>query len=98
MNMQALMQQAQKMQRDITKKKDELNKKTFVGTSELVEVVFTGDKKIVSTTIKQSGLDDSDKEILQDMFVIAVNDAMKKIDKETESMLGAYGSQLNGLM
>ena len=34
MNMQALMQQAQKMQRDITKKKDELNKKTFVGTSE----------------------------------------------------------------
>lgn len=98
MNMQALMQQAQKMQRDITKKKDELNKKTFVGTSELVEVVFTGDKKIVSTTIKQDGLDDSDKEILQDMFVIAVNDAMKKIDKETESMLGAYGSQLNGLM
>lgn len=96
--MQALMQQAQKMQRDITKKKDELNKKTFVGTSELVEVVFTGDKKIVSTTIKQDGLDDSDKEILQDMFVIAVNDAMKKIDKETESMLGAYGSQLNGLM
>lgn len=96
--MQALMQQAQKMQRDITKKKDELNKKTFVGISELVEVVFTGDKKIVSTTIKQDGLDDSDKEILQDMFVIAVNDAMKKIDKETESMLGAYGSQLNGLM
>ena len=92
MNMQAL------MQRDITKKKDELNKKTFVGISELVEVVFTGDKKIVSTTIKQDGLDDSDKEILQDMFVIAVNDAMKKIDKETESMLGAYGSQLNGLM
>lgn len=96
--MQALMQQAQKMQRDITKKKNELNKKTFVGISELVEVVFTGDKKIVSTTIKQDGLDDSDKEILQDMFVIAVNDAMKKIDKETESMLGAYGSQLNGLM
>lgn len=98
MNMQALMQQAQKMQRDITKKKEELNKKTFVGTSELVEVVFSGDKKLVSVTIKQDGLDDSDKEILQDMFVIAVNDAMGKIDKETDSMLGAYGSQLNGLM
>ena len=48
MNMQALMQQAQKMQRDITKKKDELNKKEFTGSSELVEVVFTGDKKIKS--------------------------------------------------
>ena len=98
MNMQALMQQAQKMQRDMTKKKEELNNKTFVGTSELVEVTFTGDKKLVSVNIKQDGsLDEEDKEILQDMMVIAVNDAMKQIDKETEKMLGAYGSQLNGL-
>ena len=97
MNMQALMQQAQKMQRDIEKKKDELNKKTFVGTSELVEVTFTGNKKLVSVSIKQDNLSDDDKEILEDMFTIAVNDAMAKIDKETDSMLGAYGSQLNGL-
>ena len=98
MNMQALMQQAQKMQRDITKKKDELNKKTFVGTSELVDVTFTGDnKKLVSVSIKQDNLSDDDKEILEDMFTIAVNAAMAKIDKETENMLGAYGSQLNGL-
>lgn len=96
MNMQALMRQAQQMQKDITKKKDELNKKTFVGTSELVEVTFTGDKKLVSTKIK-SDIDNDDKEIIEDMFVIAVNDAMVKIDKETESMLGAYGSQLGGL-
>ena len=98
MNMQALMQQAQKMQRDMTKKKEELNSKTFVGTSELVDVTFTGDKKLVSVQFKQEGsLDDDDKEILQDMMIIAVNDAMKQIDKETEKMLGAYGSQLNGL-
>ena len=97
MNMQALMQQAQKMQRDIEKKKDELNKKTFVGTSELVEVTFSGNKKLVSVSIKQDNLSDDDKEILEDMFTIAVNDAMAKIDKETESMLGAYGSQLGGL-
>ena len=96
MNMQALMQQAQKMQRDITKKTEELNKKEFTGTSELVEVVFTGDKKLVSTTIK-GDIDADDKEIIEDMFVIAVNDAMSKIDKETENVLGAYGSQLNGL-
>ena len=98
MNMQALMQQAQKMQRDMTKKKEELNSKIFVGTSELVDVTFTGDKKLVSVQFKQEGsLDDDDKEILQDMMIIAVNDAMKQIDKETEKMLGAYGSQLNGL-
>lgn len=97
MNMQALMQQAQKMQRDITKKKDELNKKSFTGSSELVEVVFTGDKKLVSVKIKEE-ISNDDKEIIEDMFVIAVNDAMSKIDKETEEVLGAYGNQLNGLL
>ena len=96
MNMQALMQQAQKMQKDIMKKKDEVNKKEFTGTSELVDVVFTGDKRMVSAKIKQD-IDAEDKEIIEDMLVIAVNDAMAKIDKETESALGAYGNQLNGL-
>lgn len=96
MNMQALMQQAQKMQRDITKKKDELNKKSFTGSSELVDVVFTGDKKVVSVKIK-TDIGNDDKEIIEDMLVIAINDAMSKIDKETESVLGAYGSQLGGL-
>ena len=96
MNMQALMQQAQKMQKDIMKKKDEVNKKEFTGNSELVEVVFTGDKRMVSVKIKQD-IDNDDKEIIEDMFVIAVNDAMAKIDKETESALGAYGNQLGGL-
>ena len=96
MNMQALMQQAQKMQRDITKKKDELNKKEFTGSSELVEVVFTGDKKLKSVNIKVD-IEPDDKEVLEDMFTIAVNDAMDKIDKETDKVMGAYGSQLGGL-
>ena len=97
MNMQALMQQAQKMQRDITKKKDELNAKEFIGNSELVEVKFTGDKKLIAVTIKQEDISSDDKEILEDMITIAVNDAMKQIDKETDSILGAYGNQLGGL-
>lgn len=97
MNMQAIMQQAQKMQKDLQKKKEELNKKEFSGTSELVDVVFNGDKKLKSVKIKIEGsLDQDDKEALEDMMVIAVNDAMAKIDKETESMLGAYSS-LGGL-
>lgn len=98
MNMQALMQQAQKMQRDLTKKKDELNAKEFNGSSELVDVVITGNKKVKSVKIKMDGtLDSDDVEVLQDMILIAINDAMGKIDKETESMLGAYGN-LGGLM
>ena len=96
MNMQALMQQAQKMQKDIMKKKEAIDAKEFVGKSELVEVTFTGAKKMVSVKFKE-GIEADDLEILQDMIVIAVNDAISKIDAETESALGAYGNQLNGL-
>ena len=97
MNMQAIMQQAQKMQKDLENKKNELNAKEFNGSSELVDVVFTGNKKLKSVKIKIEGtLDEDDKEALQDMMVIAINDAMGKIDKETEAMLGAYSS-LGGL-
>ena len=98
MNMQALMQQAQKMQRDIMKKKEELNGKEFVGNSELIEVVFTGDKVLKSVKIKDMELSSDDKEVLEDMMVLAVNDAMKKIDAETESIMGPLGGSLNGLL
>ena len=96
MNMQALMQQAKKMEREITKKKEELNAKSFTGKSELVEVVVTGDRKLVSASIK-GDISADDKEVIEDMIVIAVNDAMKQIDAENEKVMGAYGSQLGGL-
>ncbi len=96
MNMQALMQQAQKMQRDLTKKKEELNAKEFTGSSELVEVIFTGDKKVKSIKIKD-GIDTDDIEVLEDMLTIAINEAMNKIDAEAEKIMGPYGNQLGGL-
>ena len=98
MNMQALMQQAQKMQRDIMKKKEEINKKEFTGSSELVDVVVLGDKTIKSVKIKGVDLSSDDKEVLEDMIVLAINDAMKKVDAETESVMGPLGGSLNGLL
>ena len=98
MNMQALMQQAQKMQRDIMKKKEELNQKEFTGSSELVDVVVMGDKSLKSVKIKDVDLSSDDKEVLEDMLVLAINDAMKKIDNETESVMGPLGGSLNGLL
>lgn len=98
MNMQAIMQQAQRMEKELTKKKEELDKKKFVGSSELVDVELRGSKKVLSVKIKAEGaLEEEDKEILQDMIVLAMNDALKKIDDETSSMLGSYG-KLSGLL
>lgn len=93
MNMQALMAQAQKMQRDITKKKEEIDNMEFQGNSELVEVLMSGKKEILSVKIKTNdGLDSDDIEALEDMIKIAVNDAISKIDKETEKQLGSYNT------
>lgn len=97
MNMQQIMQQAQRMQRDITKKKDEIDAMSFLGKSEWVEIEFNGKKEVQKFKILKSGvIDEDDKEMLEDMIMIAMNDAFAKIEKETENKLGQYSS-LGGL-
>ena len=98
MNMQQLMQQAQRMQRDITKKKEEIDKTTFEGKSEWVSITFNGKREILFFKITKEGvIDEDDKEMLEDMIMIAIKDAFNRIDKETESKLGQYAS-MSGLM
>lgn len=96
MNMQNLMAQAQKMQRDIQKKKDEIDKTNFTGKSELVEVVFNGKKEMISIKLSDEITLD-DKEMLEDMILIACKDAISKVDKEIDEKLGSIGSGLGGL-
>ena len=97
MNMQNLMAQAQRMQKEITKKKEEVDKSTFEGTSEWVKITINGKKEIVSLQIKKEGIiDEEDKEMLEDMLKIAFHEASKKVDQALENAMGAYGS-LGGL-
>ncbi len=95
MNMQNLMAQAQRMQRDMQKKKEEIDKQLFTGKSEMVEVVFNGKKEMVSIKILNHDITSDDVEILEDMITIAINDAMKQIDKVIEEKMGSLG--LGGL-
>ena len=97
MNMQNLMAQVQKMQRDIQKKKEEIDKTLFIGKSELVEVVFNGKKEMISIKINSQNLDSDDIEMIEDMILIASKDAIAQIDKEIDSKLGSIGSGLGGL-
>ncbi len=98
MNMQKLMQQAQKMERDIQKKQEELEKMTFKGVYEGVEVTLNGKKEMISCKLDSSKLDLSDIEMLQDFIVLAVNDAVKKVEQEYNSKMGQYSNMLGGLM
>lgn len=88
-NMQNLMKQAQKMQDDMQKAKEELVSSEFTAKSGggMVEVVMTGDKKIKSVSISKEIVDPDDVEMLQDLVIAAINDAVSQIEKvEKENM------------
>lgn len=90
MNMQAMMKQVQKLQKDMTKTQEEINNTEFTGKSSLVTVVMDGQKKLKSVKIATTELDKDDIEMLEDMILVAVNDAIKEIDRVTEEKMGAY--------
>ncbi len=99
MNIQALMKQAQAMQKNLMDSKKKIEEMTFEGTSELVTVKMNGKREILSVKIKEdTHLEQDDFEILEDMVMIAVNDALKKVEQEINSKLGSQAGALGGLL
>lgn len=90
MNMQAMLQQAQKMQKDIMKSKKEIDDKIYVSKQQLVEVEMKGTKEVIKIKVLPESLDKEDIEVLEDMITLAINDNIKKINQETEEKLGKY--------
>ncbi len=89
-NMQAMLKQAQAMQKDMLKSKSEIENTEFTGQSSMVTVTMMGDKSLSSIKIDADSLDKDDIEALQDMIVVAVGQANKKIDEAYEQKLGKY--------
>ena len=98
MNMQAIMMQAKKMQRDIEKIQNELESKTYEGKSQLVTAVVVGNNKLISINIDVDSIEQDDKEMLEDMILVAVNNAIENMEKDKKEKLGKYSNMLNGLM
>ena len=101
MNMQALMREAQRMQKELTKTQEELAKTTYEGSSSLVTAVVNGNKELVSIKIKSdSSIEKDEIELLEDMVLVAVNDAIKKANDDKNKKLRKYGggAGLTGLM
>ena len=96
MNMQNLMAHAQRVQRDLEKANEEIENSTFEGVSGAVKVTITGKPVVTKVEI----LDDSilsDKEMLSDMTMVAMNDALAKLVTMKEEKLGKYTGGLGGL-
>ena len=100
-NMQGMLKKVQKMQSEMSKLQEELKECTVEATSggEAVKVVVNGNKNLVSLTLSPDAVDPEDVEMLQDLIVTAVNEAMKMVDDMTEKELGKVtgGMKLPGM-
>ena len=97
MNIQAMMKQAQKMQKDMMKQKQEIDDATFEGKSSFVTITMKGNREVTGVKIDVDSLEKDEIEILEDIILVAVNDANKQIEDMTEKKLGQYTKGMPGL-
>ncbi|OKL35256.1 YbaB/EbfC family nucleoid-associated protein [Domibacillus mangrovi] len=96
-NMQNMMKQMQKMQKQMQEAQEELAEQTFEGSSGggMVKIFISGQKQIVDVQIKEEVVDPEDIDMLQDLVLAAVNDALKKVEDETNQKMGQFTKGMN---
>ncbi len=98
-NMNNLMKQAQRMQRQIEEGQKELETKEFTAASGggAVEVTVSGKKEVLKVKLSQEVVDPEDIEMLQDLIVAAANEAMRQADEASSELMGKMTGGLGGL-
>ena len=87
MNMQQMMAQAQKMQRELKKAMAALAEKEFViSKGGAVTVTVMGSKEVKSINIDKDAFDQDNKEMIEDMIALAINEAIAQIEEEAEEI------------
>ena len=92
MNINQLMKEAKKMQADMEKSQEELANKEFDATAGggAVFVTVSGNKELKEIIIKKDVVDPDDVEMLQDLILTCVNEALRKVDSAQAAELGKY--------
>ena len=104
MNQMQMMKQAQKMQQDLLKMQQEMEEKQYEATAGggVITAVVSGKRELVRVTIDPEAVDPDDVEMLQDMVVAAVNEALKAASDKSQSQMsaitGGIGGGLGGLL
>ena len=98
MNMNNLMKQAKKMQEEMQKSQEELSSKEFDSTAGggAISVKVTGEKVIKEIKIKPDVVDPDDVEMLEDLILTCVNEALRKVDSAQSHEFGKFN--IPGLM
>ena len=96
MDINKLMQQAQAMQKQLEEAGKQINAMEFEGSASngLVKVTVSGENKILSVWIDPSVLNPEDQEMIQDLIMIAVNDAIEKAESYKQNRLGSMASAM----
>ena len=99
MNIQNLMQQAQKMQKKMTKLEEEFKLKKFntEAGGGVVKVEMSGDMKLTNISIADELINSDDKDMLQDLFIAAVNQSIETVKKEKEKEMSKIVGKTGGL-
>ena len=101
-NMNNMMKQVKKMQKDMEKAQKELEEKEFSSTAGggVVEATVNGKKEVISVKIDPDVVDPEDVEMLEDLIMVAINDANSQADKFNEDNMGKLTGGINipGLM
>ena len=94
-NMQQLMRQAQKMQEDMKRTREEIDNTEFKSSvgGGMVEVLMMGNKSLKQVRIKPEVVDPEDVEMLEDLVVSAVNDCLRQIEEVEKTKLPNLGMQ-----
>ena len=98
MNMQQMMIQAQKMQRELQKAQKALEEKEFkVNKAGLVTIIVLGSKEIKSIKIEEDGYDVDNKEMVEELIVSGINELFEQIDDEMEAINEKITGRSGGL-
>ena len=98
-NMANLMKQAQKMQRQMEEQAKEMETKEFTATAGggAVEVTVSGSKKLVKVKLDEEVVDPDDIEMLEDLIVAATNEALRKMEEDSQEKMGKVTGGLGGM-
>ena len=97
MNIQAMMKQAQKLQKDMMEAKKKIDETVFESTKSFVTIKAKGNKKIESIKIDIEEIGKDEIEVVEDLILVTLNELMDKIDAETEQKMGKYTQGMPGL-
>ena len=97
MNIQAMMKQAQQLQKEMANAKKEIDETIFEKKNSFLSIKMNGKREVMSVKLDIQNIENDDIEIIEDLIQVTISDLNKLIDVETEKKLGKFTKGIPGL-